>query len=62
MIIKTLESLFLNTDLNMTVICIAHRIKTIQKADKIWYLENGIIKEEGTFDKLNCFKGLSLLG
>jgi ABC-type multidrug transport system fused ATPase/permease subunit len=61
MIIKTLESLFLNADLNMTVICIAHRIRTIQKADKIWYLENGIIKEEGKFNELTCFKGLGLL-
>jgi ABC-type multidrug transport system fused ATPase/permease subunit len=35
---KTLESLFTVGNLNMTVVCIAHKIRTIQKADKIWYL------------------------
>lgn len=41
---KTLDSIFLDRSLKMTVICISHTIRTIKKADCIWYLENGTIK------------------
>jgi ABC-type multidrug transport system fused ATPase/permease subunit len=41
---KTLESIFLNKNLNMTVICIAHRVNTIVKADRIFYLVSGAVK------------------
>lgn len=35
---KTLDKIFTAPDLDMTVICIAHKIRTIAKADRIWYL------------------------
>ena len=35
-----------------TVIAIAHRLSTLKEMDRIVYLENGKIVEEGTFDQL----------
>ncbi|HIT54974.1 TPA: ABC transporter ATP-binding protein, partial [Candidatus Galligastranaerophilus intestinigallinarum] len=35
-----------------TIIAIAHRLSTLKKCDRIIYLEEGKIKDEGTFDKL----------
>ena len=35
-----------------TTIVIAHRLWTITNADKIWYLEQGKILEEGTHEQL----------
>lgn len=37
---------------NSTVIIVAHRLSTIKNADKIYFLEKGNIKGEGTFDEL----------
>ena len=37
---------------NRTAIIIAHRLSTIRQADKICILENGKIKEEGSFEEL----------
>lgn len=42
---------------NMTIIVIAHRLNTVKYADKICYVENGDIREEGTFDELMIQKG-----
>lgn len=33
-------------------ICIAHRIEAVQNADKIFFLENGVIENSGTHDEL----------
>jgi ABC-type multidrug transport system fused ATPase/permease subunit len=35
-----------------TTIVIAHRMSTIEKCDKIFVLDNGKVKEEGTFKAL----------
>jgi ATP-binding cassette subfamily B protein AbcA/BmrA len=35
-----------------TVIIIAHQLSTIKEADKIIFLDNGIIKAEGVYDEL----------
>lgn len=43
---------------NKTVILIAHRLKTIQNADKILVLKQGELVEEGTHDQLLSNRGL----
>lgn len=57
---KTFESLFLSENLSMTVICIAHRVRTIVKADCIFYIENGAVKEKGTFQEMSYFKDVTI--
>ncbi|NQT22075.1 MAG: ABC transporter ATP-binding protein [Candidatus Omnitrophica bacterium] len=37
---------------NKTIIVVAHRLSTIKQADKIVVLENGTVREEGTYDLL----------
>ena len=41
-----------NLGKNKTVILIAHRLSTVKKCDKIFFLEEGQIKKEGTFEQL----------
>jgi ABC-type multidrug transport system fused ATPase/permease subunit len=36
----------------MTVVLIAHRLSTVKNADKIIYMNNGVIVAEGTFKEL----------
>jgi ABC-type multidrug transport system fused ATPase/permease subunit len=36
----------------VTVVLIAHRLNTIQKADKVILIENGRIMDSGTFSQL----------
>ena len=40
-----------------TIISIAHRLSTVEKCDKIYFLENGKIAEEGDFNKLRKMDG-----
>jgi ABC-type multidrug transport system fused ATPase/permease subunit len=35
-----------------TIICVAHRLSTIQSADRIYHLQKGKIIEQGTFKEL----------
>jgi ABC-type bacteriocin/lantibiotic exporter with double-glycine peptidase domain len=37
---------------DITVIIIAHRLSTVRECDIIFLLENGILKDQGTFDEL----------
>ena len=39
--------------LNKTIIFISHRINSLRYCDKIYYLNNGIIKDQGRFKKFN---------
>ena len=41
-----------------TIISIAHRLSTIRHADKIFVLENGRLKEEGSHDQLISLSGI----
>jgi ABC-type multidrug transport system fused ATPase/permease subunit len=41
-----------NLGKNLTIILIAHRLSTVKKCDKIYLLEKGELKNEGTFDDL----------
>ena len=43
---------------NKTVLVIAHRMRTVQSADKIIVLENGRVKEEGAPESLYKQNGL----
>lgn len=42
---------------NKTVVISAHRLSTVKNADKIIYIENGRIIEEGTHHELLSLKG-----
>ena len=35
-----------------TTIVIAHRLSTVRKCDRIFEIENGMVKASGTFDSL----------
>lgn len=41
-----------NLSKNLTIILIAHRLSTVKKCDKIYLLEKGELKNEGTFEDL----------
>lgn len=41
-----------------TVVIVAHRLSTVQNADKIVVLDKGGIVEEGTHQELTCLKGI----
>ena len=41
-----------NLSKDITIILIAHRLSTVKKCDKIFILENGKIKSEGTYEDL----------
>lgn len=41
-----------NIGTNMTLILIAHRLSTVKKCDKIFFIEKGEITNQGTFDEL----------
>ena len=44
-------------ELNCTRIVIAHRLSTIKQCDRILYLENGKVVEEGNYDELIALNG-----
>ncbi len=49
---KAVMDAITNLDKNITIILIAHRLTTVKKCDKIFFLENGDLKAEGSFDDL----------
>lgn len=40
-----------------TAILVTHHLASVKIADRIIYLKDGIIKDEGSFDKLMSMKG-----
>ena len=43
---------------NHTIITIAHRLNTIENADCIYVVDNGVIAESGTHDELIAGNGI----
>ena len=43
---------------NQTIITIAHRLNTIENADCIYVVDNGVIAESGTHDELIAGNGI----
>ena len=43
---------------NKTIIMIAHRLKTVRKADQILVISNGHIAQQGTHDELMAKEGI----
>ena len=41
-----------NLGKSITIILIAHRLSTVKTCDKIFLLEKGELKNQGTFDEL----------
>jgi ABC-type multidrug transport system fused ATPase/permease subunit len=41
-----------NLSKDITIILIAHRLSTVKKCDNIFLLENGELKNNGTFEEL----------
>ena len=41
-----------NINKDITIIIIAHRLSTVKKCDNIFLLEDGRLKEKGTFEEL----------
>jgi ATP-binding cassette subfamily B protein len=42
---------------NRTTFIIAHRLSTVREADKVLFLDNGRIVEQGSFDELSQSNG-----
>lgn len=49
---KAVMSAVTNFDKDITLILIAHRLSTVKKCDHIFFLKNGELEAEGTFDEL----------
>ena len=39
---------------NATVVIVAHRLSTVQRADVVFYLDNGTVAGSGTFAELSA--------
>lgn len=52
-----INNLILREASNKTILIITHRLTTVNHVDKIYYMENGTIVEEGTHEELIALKG-----
>lgn len=48
---KIMEAIY-NLSGQKTIIIIAHRLKTVQKCDKIFFMDNGQVTDQGTYQEL----------
>lgn len=55
---KAIQKLIDSLPSNITVIIIAHRLKTVQNCDNIYVLKNGYVAEQGTHTELLELNGL----
>lgn len=56
MIIQETVGNVLSKNNDLTIVCIAHRIKTISLADRIWYIDSGRVKSEGKIEDIEYLK------
>lgn len=47
----------LSSSKGQTVLVVAHRLQTIERADHIIYIEDGMVKEQGTHEQLMAKRG-----
>ena len=54
-----------NLNHEITIILIAHRLSTVRQCNKIYFLENGMVSFQGTYDELirdcQAFKGMAMI-
>jgi ATP-binding cassette subfamily B (MDR/TAP) protein 1 len=55
---KLIQSTLDKISRGVTTLAIAHRVKTIMNANKIFVLNTGSVQESGTFKSLKRFKDL----
>ena len=54
---RSIQQAILSLKGRMTVIVIAHRLSTVEKADRIFVIKDGRVSEEGTFEELTARGG-----